>query len=111
MFISGAFFLQKFVQDFRERYDVKAPEDANKQLENLALLISSMYHFKVVDACLIYNILNLLASNFTPKDVELILAILRSVGFRLRKDDPVELKSLIVLIQQKATESKSNASR
>lgn len=43
--------------------------------------------------------------------MELILAILRTVGFRLRKDDPIELKALIILIQQKATASKSGASR
>jgi nucleolar MIF4G domain-containing protein 1 len=64
-----------------------------------------------VDACLLYDILSFMAKNFTPKDVELILACLRTVGFRLRKDDPIALKSLIILIQEKATQSKSVGSR
>jgi nucleolar MIF4G domain-containing protein 1 len=54
-----------------------------------------------------YDILNFLAERFTPKDIELILAILKSVGFRLRKDDPAALKSLILILQQKASSSKS----
>lgn len=62
----------------------------------------------MVDSGLLYDILKLLASNFKPIDVELILACLRSIGFRLRKDDPIELKALIILIQQKATASKTS---
>jgi len=62
---------------------------------------------QVVDASLIYEILNFLSNNFEPKDVELILGILRSIGFRLRKHNPLALKALIITIQQKASESKS----
>jgi len=52
-----------------------------------------------------------MANNFTPKDVELILICLRSVGFKLRKDDPIGLKSLIIIIQEKAVASKTEGSR
>jgi hypothetical protein len=50
MFIlAGAFFLQKFVDDFRKKYDSKDDRsDDDKELENLLLLISAMYHFKVL---------------------------------------------------------------
>ena len=44
-----------------------------------------------------------MGKNFQPKDVELILSILKMVGFRLRKDDPVQLKNLIISIQQQAS--------
>lgn len=36
------------------------------------------------------------------KEIELILLILRTVGFQLRKDDPVALKGLVLNLQQKA---------
>ena len=41
-------------------------------------------------------------AKFTEKEIELILLILRTVGFQLRKDDPIALKELILNLQQKA---------
>jgi nucleolar MIF4G domain-containing protein 1 len=58
---------------------------------------------------LIYDVLKFLGESFGDKDVELILAILKSVGFRLRKDDPASLKSFIILLQQKAGKAKSGS--
>ena len=44
----GAFFIQNFVQRFHTLYEqVESLEDNNKELENLVLLYSFMYHFKV----------------------------------------------------------------
>jgi len=50
----------------------------------------------------LYQILQKLATKFTEKEIELILLILRTVGFQLRKDDPIALKELILNLQQKA---------
>lgn len=44
---------------------------------------------------------------FEEKKVELILIVLRSVGFSLRKDDPLALKELILQLQKKANEASS----
>jgi nucleolar MIF4G domain-containing protein 1 len=52
-----------------------------------------------------YDILEKLAERFEEKEVELILLILRSVGFSLRKDDPLALKELILRLQQMAGEA------
>jgi nucleolar MIF4G domain-containing protein 1 len=52
-----------------------------------------------------YDILEKLAESFGEKEVELILLVLRSVGFSLRKDDPLALKELILRLQQKAGEA------
>lgn len=54
--------------------------------------------------------LKFLSDSFKPKDVELILTVLRSIGFRLRKDDPAALKGLILTLQQKASKLQSGAS-
>lgn len=62
---------------------------------------------QIVDSSLIFDLLNLMGQTFNPKDIELILTVLRSVGFRLRKDDPIRLKELILLLQKKATESQA----
>jgi nucleolar MIF4G domain-containing protein 1 len=52
-----------------------------------------------------YDILEKLAKRFEEKEVQLILLILRSVGFSLRKDDPLALKELILKLQQIAGEA------
>jgi len=51
---------------------------------------------------LLYQILGKLAEKFTEKEIELILLILKTVGFQLRKDDPTAMKDLILSLQQKA---------
>lgn len=38
-------------------------------------------------------------AKFGEKEVELLLLVLRSVGFSLRKDDPVCLKNIILKVQ------------
>lgn len=60
---------------------------------------------QVFHSVLMYNILELLSQRFTEKEVELILLVLRSVGFTLRKDDPLALKDLVLRLQKKANES------
>lgn len=51
---------------------------------------------------LLYQILGKLAEKFTEKEIELILLILKTVGFQLRKDNPTAMKDLILSLQQKA---------
>lgn len=49
-----------------------------------------------------YEILKKLSEGFDEKCIECILHILRSVGFTLRKDDPLALKNLILDLQKRA---------
>ena len=74
-----------------------------KSKGNFSILILS----QVFGSQLLYQILGKLSDRFTEKEIECILLILKTVGFLLRKDDPVALKELILRLQQKATESKS----
>jgi nucleolar MIF4G domain-containing protein 1 len=66
---------------------------------------------QVFCAVLMYDILEKLSEKFGEKEVELILLILRSVGFSLRKDDPLALKVLILKLQQKAAKASEFQSR
>lgn len=43
-----------------------------------------------------------LTQKFDEKDIECILHILKSVGFTLRKDDPLALKNFILNIQKQS---------
>lgn len=50
----------------------------------------------------IFNILRKLFGTSTEKDIELILLMLKNIGFSLRRDDALLLKELISETQAKA---------
>ncbi|XP_025908785.1 nucleolar MIF4G domain-containing protein 1 [Nothoprocta perdicaria] len=95
----GAHFLETVVKKFDELYKSDAE---GKERENLCALIAHLYNFHVVHSLLIFDLLKRLVSTFTEKDIELILFLLKNVGFSLRKDDPLALKELISEAQSKA---------
>ncbi|KAM9232110.1 nucleolar MIF4G domain-containing protein 1 [Leptosomus discolor] len=95
----GAHFLEAVVKKF----DELCKRDAEgKECENLLALIAHLYNFHVVHSLLIFDILKKLVSTFTEKEIELILFLLKNVGFSLRKDDALALKELITEAQKKA---------
>ncbi|TRY62892.1 hypothetical protein TCAL_00367 [Tigriopus californicus] len=98
----GATMIQAMAKKFHQirEDESKIESDFNpKTQENVLLILAHLYSFKVVDHVLIFDIVSLLVESFTSKDIELIVLVLRSVGFNLRKDDPLSLKSLITKIQ------------
>ncbi|XP_041823469.1 nucleolar MIF4G domain-containing protein 1 [Melanotaenia boesemani] len=95
----GAHFLETVVRRFHEVY--KSLSDS-KELDNLIAIVAHLYNFQVVNSLLIFDILKLLVEAFTEKDIELVLFLLRNVGFCLRKDDALALKELICEAQRKA---------
>ncbi|XP_066254134.1 nucleolar MIF4G domain-containing protein 1 homolog [Euwallacea similis] len=97
----GAHFLQTIAKCFDNL--TKSDQNVeNKTLDNVVNVLAQLYNFKVFDAKLLYEILLHLASNFEEKNVDCILHVLRSVGFSLRKDDPLALKNLILELQKQA---------
>ncbi|KAM9386976.1 nucleolar MIF4G domain-containing protein 1 [Phaethornis superciliosus] len=95
----GAHFLEAVVKKFDE---LSKSDDEGKECENLLALIAHLYNFHVVHSLLIFDILKKLVSTFTEKEIELILFLLKNVGFSLRKDDALALKELITEAQRKA---------
>ncbi|KFQ43592.1 Nucleolar MIF4G domain-containing protein 1, partial [Nestor notabilis] len=95
----GAHFLEAVVKKFDE---LSKSDAEGKECENLLALIAHLYNFHVVHCLLIFDILKKLVSAFTEKEIELILFLLKNVGFSLRKDDALALKELITEAQRKA---------
>ncbi|XP_058929679.1 nucleolar MIF4G domain-containing protein 1 isoform X3 [Kogia breviceps] len=96
----GAHFLEAAVRKFADVY--KSGCDG-KECDNLFAIIAHLYNFHVVQSLLIFDVLRKLIGTFTEKDIELILLMLRNVGFSLRKDDALSLKELISEAQAKAS--------
>ncbi|KAM6978089.1 nucleolar MIF4G domain-containing protein 1-like [Aplochiton taeniatus] len=97
----GAHFLETVVQKFDQLY--KAPEEG-KECNNLVAVVAHLYNFQVVHSVLIFDILKMLVGTFAEKDIELVLFVLKTVGFALRKDDAMALKELISEAQRKAND-------
>ncbi|CAG9862756.1 unnamed protein product [Phyllotreta striolata] len=100
----GAHFLQSLVKKLDEHLTGDC-EVEDKTLDNIVRITAQLYNFKLFDAKLIYEVLRKLADGFKEKDVECILHVLRSVGFGLRKDDPLALKNLIIDLQNRANKA------
>nr|XP_003941889.2 LOW QUALITY PROTEIN: nucleolar MIF4G domain-containing protein 1 [Saimiri boliviensis boliviensis] len=96
----GAHFLEAVVRKFD---DVYKHGSEGKECDNLFTIIAHLYNFHVVQSRLVFDILKKLTGTFTEKDIELILLMLKTVGFSLRKDDALSLKELIAEAQTRAS--------
>jgi nucleolar MIF4G domain-containing protein 1 len=94
--------LQEVVKHFSSAYSAtNLLSEERKVLENLALLLAYLYNFRIVGAQLVFDLLGRLADSFQPKDLDLVLVMLRNAGFTLRKDDPALMKAFITKVQVK----------
>ncbi|CAN7997308.1 unnamed protein product [Ixodes hexagonus] len=100
----GAQILQDMAEKFNSLYEQGQNKDTSKEADNCILFISYLFAFKVVHSRIVFDLIRKLAEVFSEKDVELILLVLRSVGFVLRKHDPLALKETVVLLQQKSAQ-------
>uniref|UniRef100_K1QBK5 Nucleolar MIF4G domain-containing protein 1 n=1 Tax=Magallana gigas TaxID=29159 RepID=K1QBK5_MAGGI len=97
----GAMFLQTLAQKYKSvRNHGNRLED--KSLDNAVMLFAFLYTFKVIDSTLIFGIIDDLVKSFQEKDIQIILLLLKNVGFYLRKDNPNGLKDTILEIQSAA---------
>ncbi|XP_067871109.1 nucleolar MIF4G domain-containing protein 1 [Heterodontus francisci] len=95
----GAHVLEVIVKQFDEH---SRTDSETKECDNLISLIAHFYNFHVIHSVLVFDILKKFTSIFKEKDIELILLLLKHVGFTLRKDDAVALRDLIMEAQNKA---------
>ncbi|XP_022099083.1 nucleolar MIF4G domain-containing protein 1-like isoform X2 [Acanthaster planci] len=98
----GAHFIETLARRFADLYSQGENYGDGKQCDNVILLFTHLYNFRVIHCTLMYDIIRKLADNFTERDIEMLLLILKNTGLMLRKDDPEALKEIILQIQTKA---------
>ncbi|KAG8573426.1 hypothetical protein GDO81_012402 [Engystomops pustulosus] len=96
----GAHILETVVKQFSDQHE---DDTDSKECDNLITFIGHMYNFHVIDSRVVFDILKMLVSKFTERNIELLLLLLKNVGFSLRKDDALALKELICEAQTKAS--------
>ncbi|QRV73825.1 eukaryotic translation initiation factor 4G [Ceratobasidium sp. AG-Ba] len=91
-----------------EAGDDSAPT-GTKESSNLLVLLSELYNFQVISCVLVYDLIRaLLNSEFLEYDVELLLKVVKNSGHQMRQDDPLALKDIIQLVQDKMRGKNSN---
>ena len=93
-------------------YDLFVAEDTDKECKKHCVdWISYLYLFGGVSGRLISGLLKHLGEELTEDSVELLIEVLGIAGFRLRKDEPEALKSIITDLQSKAKSALTAASK
>ncbi|RIA95423.1 hypothetical protein C1645_816653 [Glomus cerebriforme] len=104
-----AHFVQEMVEEFEKyhkQYNSNSAdetksleEEGGKECTNLIVLISELYNFQVISCILVYDLIKLFISDLNELNVELLLKVVKSSGYQLRKDDPTALKEIIQQVQ------------
>ncbi|XP_058064783.1 nucleolar MIF4G domain-containing protein 1 homolog isoform X2 [Anopheles bellator] len=99
----GSHFLETVAERFlAQALTIATIANEEKQLDNCVQILCHLYTFDIVKGKLVYEVLRKLLECFNEKAVECILLVLRTIGFILRKDDPLALKDLIMAVQKQA---------
>ncbi|XP_050081437.1 nucleolar MIF4G domain-containing protein 1 homolog, partial [Anopheles maculipalpis] len=99
----GSHFLETIVERFLTLLgQIETTANEAKQLDNCVQIMCHLYTFDLVKCKMVHELMQKLIECFNEKAVDCILLVLRTVGFILRKDDPLALKELIIAIQKKA---------
>lgn len=100
----GSYLLENFLPVFIEHIN---DEVSNKTNDNLLLFISYLYAFHMTNGKLLFDIARYLLDidQLNEKRLELILLLLKTIGFILRKNDPLELKTFLQELKTKCSSS------
>ena len=101
----GGHAIHYFVRAFKTQLDANMMSMDSKRMDNIVSILCNLYAVCLVDCGLFYELTGEIVSCFDEKSIELLLFILTSVGFLMRKDSPDRMKTLIQSIQTKARQS------
>ena len=68
------------------------------------MLLQFLYIYDITSSDLIMDIIEEQAKSFTNLDLELIDLMCSFIGYRIRKDNPEQLKEIILLLQKQSKE-------
>lgn len=100
----GSYLIENFLFIFVEEVQ---SDVSKKKIDNLILFLSYLYAFHITNSKLIFDLGRYLMKidPLNEKRFELILHLLRTVGFLLRKENPLELKRFLQEIRTKVSSS------
>lgn len=73
-----------------------------KAASNVVQMFAYFFLVEMISANLIYDLIRKFCEQLTELDVEMVLLLLRTCGFKIRQDDPISLKEIILLVEKQA---------
>lgn len=106
----GATIVHKLVKQLETLYK-GGTCDQDKRLDNIIFCLVNLYIIGLISANVIFELTKRICSpeDFRPKSVELLLIILKNIGFQLRKDNPRLMRQLIVLSHEQCVQLRTNS--
>jgi nucleolar MIF4G domain-containing protein 1 len=80
--------------------EVEEDEVTSKKALNIATFITHLYNFDVVSYPLVYDIVHLCLDRLYEVDIEILLRMLRVSGSKMRTDNPLSLKEVVVKVHE-----------
>lgn len=106
----GASLVHRLIVKFENIYATIGSDDDSKILDNIIICIVNLYVTGLISAHVIFELTQrICAEDFKPQSVELILLIIKSIGFQLRKDNPAKMRQLILMAQAKSKALKTSS--
>jgi nucleolar MIF4G domain-containing protein 1 len=105
----GGHAIHTLIRQFDECLKQTDQLNDSKKIDNLVLIIINLYVCGLIESVLVYDLIIKLCEIFNEKCIELINLILKSVGFILRKDNPIKMKELILKVQNLALSIDKNS--
>ncbi|EIE19666.1 MIF4G-domain-containing protein [Coccomyxa subellipsoidea C-169] len=91
-----------FLGALAARMEAAVQAEDSLAASNLAHVVGHMYGCRVLEAATLYSLLDHLRQRFSEQDVALIFALLNSVGYQLRSDDPAAMKDFVTAVHARA---------
>jgi hypothetical protein len=86
---------------FVENYPTGNDDQKKDRVKNLMNTFLHFFLFHSVTHTLLYDLITLLIQTFNESDIEVLIFILHNIGLQLRKADPVGLKDILSMGEQK----------
>lgn len=100
----GSGFVHRLVVKFEKLIKIIKIDDESKSIDNVVACLVNLYIINLIGVQFIFEIVQQLCVHFSEKSIELILFILKTVGFQLRKDDPSRMRQFIMTTQEKCSD-------
>ncbi|KAJ3097562.1 suppressor of glycerol defect [Phlyctochytrium planicorne] len=102
----AAFLVQAAVEKYQSAITRRNDEsEDSKKATNLSSFVSHLYLFNVVGARLIFDLVKECIVRASEVDIEILLKMLKIVGYQIRSDDPSALKDIVTMVQEAATKN------
>ena len=106
----GATIVHQLVRQFEKLYSTSS-NDEDKTLDNIIFCLVNLYIIGLISAHVIYELTRRICSSekFRSKSVELLLIIIKNIGFQLRKDNPSLMRQLILMSNEQCQSLKDSS--